>query len=85
MSFSKQPFADVRHRTLEKSVNNCYPNPQLLGGAIDMSLVVLLVGMGVLMGAAAHTSLTVFTVAACAIGLWLAGFAVRERLGRHRG
>ncbi|MCL2554374.1 MAG: hypothetical protein FWE15_12085 [Actinomycetia bacterium] len=50
-----------------------------------MSLVVLLVGMGVLMGAAAHTSLTVFTVAACAIGLWLVGFAVRERAGRHRG
>ncbi|MFI1098040.1 hypothetical protein [Streptomyces sp. NPDC020917] len=50
-----------------------------------MSLVVLLVGMGVLMGAAAHTSLTVFTVAACAIGFWLVGFAVRERVGRHRG
>ncbi|WNI19056.1 hypothetical protein [Actinacidiphila sp. ITFR-21] len=50
-----------------------------------MSLVVLLLGMGILMGAAAHTSLTAFTVAAVAIVLWLAGFAVRERLGRHRG
>jgi 4-hydroxybenzoate polyprenyltransferase len=50
-----------------------------------MSLVVLLLGMGILMGAAAHTSLTVFTVAAAAILLWLAGFAVRERISRHRG
>lgn len=50
-----------------------------------MSLVVLLLGMGLVMGAAAHTSLTVFTVAAAAIGLWLVGFAVRERVGRHRG
>jgi len=50
-----------------------------------MSLVVLLLGMGVLMGAAAHTSLTVFTVAAAAIALWLTGFAIRERIGRHRG
>ncbi|MEC3998319.1 hypothetical protein VSR01_34445 [Actinacidiphila sp. DG2A-62] len=50
-----------------------------------MSLVVLLLGMGVLMGAAAHTSLTVFTVAAAVIAAWLVGFAVRERIGRHRG
>ncbi|WP_433893903.1 hypothetical protein [Streptomyces sp. CA-111067] len=50
-----------------------------------MSLVVLLLGMGVLMGAAAHTSLAVFTAAAVAIVLWLAGFAVRERVARHRG
>ncbi|WP_329139529.1 hypothetical protein OG552_33695 [Streptomyces sp. NBC_01476] len=50
-----------------------------------MSLVVVLLGMGVLLGAAAHTSVTVFTVAACAIALWLAVFAVRERIGRHRG
>ena len=50
-----------------------------------MSLVVLLLGMGILMGAAAHTSLTAFTVAAVAIVLWLAGFAVRERIARHRG
>ncbi|MBM9507578.1 hypothetical protein [Actinacidiphila acididurans] len=50
-----------------------------------MSLVVLLLGMGILMGAAAHTSLTVFTVAAAGIALWLIAFAVRERIGRHRG
>lgn len=49
-----------------------------------MSLVVLLLGMGILMGAAAHTPLTVFTVAAAAIAAWLLGFAVRERLTRHR-
>ncbi len=47
-----------------------------------MSLVVLLLGMGILMGAAAHTSLTVFTVAAAAIAVWLVGFAVRERLAQ---
>ncbi|WP_405591808.1 hypothetical protein [Streptomyces sp. NBC_01190] len=50
-----------------------------------MSLVVLLLGLGILMGAAAHTSLTAFTVAAAVIALWLAAFAVRERLGRRRG
>lgn len=50
-----------------------------------MSLVVLLLGMGILMGAAAHTSLSAFTVAAVAILLWLAGFAVREGIGRRRG
>jgi len=49
-----------------------------------MSLVVLLLGMGILMGAAAHTSLTVFTLAAAAIAAWLLGFAVRERLTRRR-
>lgn len=50
-----------------------------------MSLVVLLLGMGILMGAAAHTSLTVFTVAAAGIALWLLAFAIRERFSRHRG
>jgi hypothetical protein len=49
-----------------------------------MSLVVLLLGMGILMGAAAHTPLAVFTVAAAAIAAWLLGFAVRERVARHR-
>lgn len=50
-----------------------------------MSLVVLLLGMGILMGAAAHTPLPVFALAAAAIAVWLLGFAVRERLARHRG
>jgi hypothetical protein len=85
MSFSKQPFADFRQHRLRKSVNNCHPKRQLSGDAADMSLVVLLLGMGVLMGAAAHTSLTAFTVAAAAIAAWLIGFAVRERISRHRG
>jgi len=85
MSFSKQLFSDFGHTRLKKSVNNCQPKPQLLGDAADMSLVVLLLGMGILMGAAAHTSLTVFTVAAAAIALWLVVFAIRERVGRHHG
>jgi hypothetical protein len=50
-----------------------------------MSLVVLLIAMGLVMGAAAHTSLTVFTAAAAAIVVWLLVFAVRERRGRNRG
>jgi hypothetical protein len=83
MSFSKQLFSDFGHRRLKKSVNNCQPKSQHTGDAADMSLVVLLLGMGILMGAAAHTSLTVFTVAAAAIAAWLLGFAVRERLGRR--
>jgi hypothetical protein len=41
--------------------------------------------MGIVMGAAAHTSLTVFTVAAAAIAAWLLVFAIRERFGRDRG
>lgn len=49
-----------------------------------MSFVVLLLAMGILMGAAAHIPLTVFTAAAAAITAWLLGFAVRERLGRRR-
>jgi hypothetical protein len=85
MSFSKQLFSDFRHRTLEMSVNNCQPKLQLIGGAAEMSLVLLLLGMGILMGTAAHTSLTVFTLAAIGIAAWLLAFAVRERLGRRRG
>jgi hypothetical protein len=53
-----------------------------------MSLVVLVLAMGIVMGAAAHTSLTVFTVftvAAAAIAAWLLGFVIRERFGRGRG
>jgi 4-hydroxybenzoate polyprenyltransferase len=50
-----------------------------------MSLVVLLLGMGILMGAAAHTPLPAFLVASGAIALWLLGFAIRERIARHRG
>ncbi len=49
-----------------------------------MSLVVLLLAMGILLGAAAHIPLTVFTLAAAAVTAWLLGFAVRERFGRQR-
>ncbi|WP_327292322.1 hypothetical protein [Streptomyces sp. NBC_01198] len=50
-----------------------------------MSLVVLLLGIGVVMGASAHISLTAFTVASAAIAAWLLAFAVREAVARHRG
>lgn len=50
-----------------------------------MSFVVLLLGIGVLMGTSAHISLTAFTVASAAIAAWLAAFAVREAVSRHRG
>jgi hypothetical protein len=65
-------------------VNNCQLNLELPEGSADMSFVVLLLGLGVLMGAAAHISLTAFTLAAAVIGLWLVGFAVREGIARHR-
>lgn len=48
-----------------------------------MFLAVIVV-MGVLMGAAAHTSLPVFLAAAAAITLWLLGFGVREGFARTR-
>ncbi|MCM2417300.1 hypothetical protein [Streptomyces sp. RKAG293] len=49
-----------------------------------MSLVVLLMAMGILMGAAAHTSLSVFTVASALIVAWLLAFGVREGIARVR-
>ncbi|WP_329181083.1 hypothetical protein [Streptomyces sp. NBC_01477] len=49
-----------------------------------MSLVILLLGIGVVMGAAAHISLTAFTVASAAIAAWLLAFAVREAAARRR-
>ena len=50
-----------------------------------MSLVVLLLVIGVVMGTSAHISLTAFTVASAAIGAWLLAFGVREAVARHRG
>lgn len=50
-----------------------------------MSLVVLLLCFGVIMGTSAHISLTAFTAASAAIAVWLLAFAVREALARHRG
>jgi hypothetical protein len=48
-----------------------------------MSLVVLLVGIGVVMGATAHLPLTAVAAAAAAIAAWLLVFALREAARRH--
>ncbi|NUS13802.1 MAG: hypothetical protein HOY69_20755 [Streptomyces sp.] len=50
-----------------------------------MTLVVLLLGIGVVMGAAAHMPLTVFAAASAAVAAWLLAFAVREAAARRRG
>ncbi|MFE6779281.1 hypothetical protein [Streptomyces sp. NPDC057702] len=47
-------------------------------------LVALFLLMSVVIGAAAHTSLPVFLIAATAIGCWLLAFTVRERRTRTR-
>ncbi|MEU3777151.1 hypothetical protein AB0F11_28885 [Streptomyces sp. NPDC032472] len=47
-------------------------------------LVGALLVLGVVIGAAAHVPVPVSVVAGCAIALWLALFAVRERLWGHR-
>ncbi|MFF2039032.1 hypothetical protein ACFVVX_01285 [Kitasatospora sp. NPDC058170] len=49
-----------------------------------MILLTALVAMGVLVGAAAHTSLPVFLTAAGAIAAWLLAFGAREHLSRLR-
>ncbi|GAA4997429.1 hypothetical protein [Kitasatospora paranensis] len=49
-----------------------------------MSLLIIVVAMGLLAGAAIHTSLPVFLAAAAGIALWLAAFGARERLARAR-
>ncbi|WP_194238708.1 hypothetical protein [Streptomyces spongiae] len=46
-------------------------------------LVAALLLLGVVMGTVAHAPLSVSLVAAAVIGVWLAGFAVRERHGRR--
>ncbi|GAA0681874.1 hypothetical protein GCM10010193_39470 [Kitasatospora atroaurantiaca] len=45
-------------------------------------LLVVLVAMGLLMGAAIHTSLPVFLAASAAIAAWLLLFGAREGLAR---
>ncbi|MFI0896236.1 hypothetical protein [Streptomyces sp. NPDC020983] len=50
-----------------------------------MALVFVLLGIGVVMGAAAHMPLTVFAVASAAVTAWLLAFAVREAVARRRG
>ncbi|MEW2414611.1 hypothetical protein AB0953_12905 [Streptomyces sp. NPDC046866] len=47
-------------------------------------LVGALLVLGVVIGAAAHVPVPVSLVAGCAIALWLALFAARERLRGHR-
>ncbi|GJF28640.1 hypothetical protein KNE206_13400 [Kitasatospora sp. NE20-6] len=49
-----------------------------------MSLLIIVVAMGLLAGAAIHATLPVFLAAATAIGLWLLAFGARERLARAR-
>ncbi|MDH6114926.1 hypothetical protein P3T36_001275 [Kitasatospora sp. MAP12-15] len=49
-----------------------------------MSLLAVIAVMGVLMGAATHTSLPVFLAAAAAISAWLLGFTIREGAARAR-
>ncbi|WP_371481825.1 hypothetical protein [Kitasatospora sp. NBC_00315] len=49
-----------------------------------MILLAALVAMGILIGAAAHTPLPVFLLAAAAIAAWLLAFGAREGLARLR-
>ncbi|MCX5213176.1 hypothetical protein OG689_28585 [Kitasatospora sp. NBC_00240] len=49
-----------------------------------MFLLALLVAMGLLAGAAVHTSMSVFLTASAAIALWLLAFGAREGLARRR-
>ena len=50
-----------------------------------MSLVVLLVGIGVVMGTTAHMPLPAVTAASAAIAVWLLAFAVREGARSRKG
>lgn len=47
-------------------------------------LLVVIIAMGLLAGAAIHTSLPVFLTASAAITAWLLAFGVREHLSRSR-
>jgi hypothetical protein len=49
-----------------------------------VTLLVVLVAMGILLGTVSYTSFPVFFVAAGVIGAWLLTFYVRERVGQHR-
>ncbi|MEV7175805.1 hypothetical protein [Kitasatospora sp. NPDC093679] len=49
-----------------------------------MSLLIVIVAMGLLAGAAIHTSMPVFLGASAAIALWLLAFGARERIARAR-
>ncbi|MDH6574916.1 hypothetical protein [Kitasatospora sp. MAP5-34] len=47
-------------------------------------LLAVIIAMGLLMGAAVHTTLPVFLTASAAIALWLLAFGAREGLARIR-
>ncbi|WP_035803161.1 hypothetical protein [Kitasatospora mediocidica] len=49
-----------------------------------MFLLAVIAVMGVLMGAASHTTLPVFLAASAAITAWLLAFGVREGVARAR-
>ena len=49
-----------------------------------MSLLIVIVAMSLLAGAAIHTSMPVFLAASAAIALWLLAFGARERIARAR-
>ncbi|MEV8093339.1 hypothetical protein [Kitasatospora sp. NPDC085879] len=49
-----------------------------------MSLLIVIVAMSLLAGAAIHTSMPVFLAASAAIALWLLAFGARERIARVR-
>ncbi|MEU4096809.1 hypothetical protein [Streptomyces sp. NPDC026673] len=49
-----------------------------------MTLLLVLVAMGILLGAVSYTPFPVFLVAAAVVGAWLLAFCLRERLGHHR-
>ena len=49
-----------------------------------MILLAALVAMGILIGAAVHTSMSVFLTASAAIAVWLLAFGAREGLARLR-
>ncbi|TQK96388.1 hypothetical protein FB563_1331 [Streptomyces puniciscabiei] len=77
-------------------MNNCYYNcsPKFHTGPIRgiqeggsdpmLFLVAALMLLGVVLGTVAHAPLTITAAVAAGIAVWLAVFAIRERLGRRR-
>jgi hypothetical protein len=83
MSSSKQPFAELGQPSAALDSVVSEQVFREFGGAPDMSLVVLLVGIGVVMGATAQLPLTAVAAAGAAIAVWLLAFAVREAAHRR--
>lgn len=70
---------------MEKSANSRTPNRPPTGERTPaVSLLIVIVAMGLLAGAAIHTSMPVFLGASAAIALWLLAFGARERIARAR-